>query len=356
MCKDAPQPDPLIGESAKMSAEIGKEALAFYKETYEKDIKPRQARTDQLTEQLVTDYLDTSAQNKRMAQEQLARQKGLFFPVEEQMVRDAMGYDSPERMQRVAGQAAADVNQQFSNARAQGLRALTRYGINPNTGAFADTNAQLTTQQALGAAGAQNMARQNVQDRAIALRGGAANFGRGLGTQAATGFSTSLASNQGAGGQQSAANQFAIQGANVMGQGFSQGLAGYGQAGDLAYKNYSAQLAGFNAENAGMNALMGGIGTGVGMWAGKGFPTPGGRADGGLMDPADDGNGGKVSGPGGERDDVIPARLSNGEYVIPAPVVRKLGVKHFDSLIAKHGSGQNKKALAQRKGLKGSKA
>lgn len=355
MCKDAPQPDPLIGEAAKMSAELGKEALAFYKDIYARDIQPRQQRTDELTNRLVTDYLDTQQQNKQMAQEQLARQKGLFFPVEEQVVRDSMGYDSPERMQRMAGQAAADVNQQFSNARAQGLRALTRYGINPNTGAFADTNAQLTTQQALGAAGAQNQARQDVQDRAIALRAGAANFGRGLGTQAASGFSTSLAANQGAGAQQNSANQFAVQGAGVMGQGYGLGMQGIGQAGDLAYKNYSAQLQGFNAENAGMNALMGGIGTGVGIWAGKGFPGMG-KADGGPMDPADDGHGGAVSGPGGSRDDLIPARLSDGEYVIPAPVVKKLGVKHFDNLIAKHGSSQNKKALAQRKGLKGSRA
>lgn len=356
MCKDAPQPDPLIGEAAKMSAEIGREAMAFYKDIYERDIVPRQQRTDQLTSRLVDDYLDTSAQNKQMAQLQLARQQGLFFPVEEQMVRDAMGYDSPERMRQAAGQAAADVNQQFSNARAQGLRALTRYGINPNSGAFAETNAQLTGQQALAAAGAQNQARQGIQDRAIALRGGAANFGRGLGTQAASGFSTSLAGNQGAGNQNTAANQFALQGPGVMGQGFGYGLQGYGQAGDLAYKNYSAQLQGFNAENAGVNALMGGLGTAAGMWAGKGFPgIGGGRADGGEIDAADDGHGGKVVGPGGPRDDVIPARLSNGEYVIPAPVVKKLGVKHFDNMIAKHGSNQNKKALAVRRGLKGSK-
>jgi TP901 family phage tail tape measure protein len=47
-------------------------------------------------------------------------------------------------------------------------------------------------------------------------------------------------------------------------------------------------------------------------------PTPG-RANGGLM------GGGKVSGPGGPKSDVIPAMLSNGEYVIQASSVKKYG-------------------------------
>ncbi len=43
-------------------------------------------------------------------------------------------------------------------------------------------------------------------------------------------------------------------------------------------------------------------------------------------------SGGYVSGPGGPRDDLIPARLSNGEYVIPADKVRKYGVAFFDQI------------------------
>jgi hypothetical protein len=44
---------------------------------------------------------------------------------------------------------------------------------------------------------------------------------------------------------------------------------------------------------------------------------------------------GPVSGPGGPKDDVIPAKLSDGEYIIPAEVVARKGTEFFDNLIAK---------------------
>ena len=43
-------------------------------------------------------------------------------------------------------------------------------------------------------------------------------------------------------------------------------------------------------------------------------------------------SGGFVSGSGGPKSDSIPARLSNGEYVIPADVVSKYGTAAFDAL------------------------
>ena len=63
--------------------------------------------------------------------------------------------------------------------------------------------------------------------------------------------------------------------------------------------------------------------------------------------------GGAVRGPGGPKEDKIPAMLSNGEYVVPATVVKKMGVKHFDQMIAEHGDRGNKAALKARKGLRG---
>lgn len=43
-------------------------------------------------------------------------------------------------------------------------------------------------------------------------------------------------------------------------------------------------------------------------------------------------SGGAVDGQGGIRDDAVPARLSNGEYVMQAPIVKLLGKKYFDKL------------------------
>lgn len=43
-------------------------------------------------------------------------------------------------------------------------------------------------------------------------------------------------------------------------------------------------------------------------------------------------NGGKVRGPGGPRDDRVPAMLSNGEYVLPADTVDAVGVNRLEAL------------------------
>jgi hypothetical protein len=69
-----------------------------------------------------------------------------------------------------------------------------------------------------------------------------------------------------------------------------------------------------------------------------------------VFNPTRLNDGGEVEGPGTSRSDSIPARLSDGEYVVPAPVVRELGVKYFDRLIEKHGSDQNVAALERRRG------
>lgn len=72
--------------------------------------------------------------------------------------------------------------------------------------------------------------------------------------------------------------------------------------------------------------------SGFGMGTGGGFGVGGdsGAGDGG------DGwkSGGEVDGPGTGTSDSIKARLSDGEYVIPADVVQKLGVDFFDNLRA----------------------
>ena len=46
-----------------------------------------------------------------------------------------------------------------------------------------------------------------------------------------------------------------------------------------------------------------------------------------------DKDGGLITGPGTGTSDSIPRRLSNGEYVIPADVVKKIGKGNFDKLL-----------------------
>ena len=63
---------------------------------------------------------------------------------------------------------------------------------------------------------------------------------------------------------------------------------------------------------------------------------PAKRADGGMMGGALDADGGLTHGPGTTTSDSIPARLSKGEFVVPADVVAALGTQHFQKLIDKY--------------------
>lgn len=73
---------------------------------------------------------------------------------------------------------------------------------------------------------------------------------------------------------------------------------------------------------------------GGGTWGGVGNMMAGRKifADGGKVHEG----AGKVDGPGGPVDDKVPAMLSDGEYVIPADVVKAKGVEFFDKLKAKY--------------------
>lgn len=65
------------------------------------------------------------------------------------------------------------------------------------------------------------------------------------------------------------------------------------------------------------------------------IPDIGASGTGGGNDFRGHADGGYISGPGGPRDDLIPALLSNGEFVIPANVVRAFGVGFFNNMIGK---------------------
>lgn len=64
-----------------------------------------------------------------------------------------------------------------------------------------------------------------------------------------------------------------------------------------------------------------GIGKSLGWWA-----------DGGSVHPGSTGATGSVSGPGGPKDDLIPAMLSDGEFVMPVGAVKKFGLDRLNKM------------------------
>jgi hypothetical protein len=89
-------------------------------------------------------------------------------------------------------------------------------------------------------------------------------------------------------------------------------------------------MQGYNSQQQAAGAFWGGLGSLAGMATGYGgmFGQPIPRADGGEMRKR-----GLVSGPGGPVDDMIPAMLSDGEYVLPADTVKAIGKKKLDKVV-----------------------
>lgn len=255
---DAPAPDPAIGEAAKANAALGKEAFDWYKGYYENTVAPLQQKQTDLADRLTSDYLDTSAKQKEFAEEQKQYYKDTFQPVEKKMVSDAMDYDSAENIKRVSGEAAANVNQQFSNVRGQGARLAGRYGLTST--AFSGPAGASERAQALGAAGAATGAATSTRDKGIALRSGVSNFGRNMPNTSAAYFAGANNSNAGATGANATAVNGAISAGGVMNTGFGLGMQGNQSAGNLLLGDFNGRMAGYQADQQAIGGFMQGLG------------------------------------------------------------------------------------------------
>lgn len=260
MCKDAPRPDPAMGEAAKMSAQLGRDALNFYQSIYASDLKPMQERQQAMAERVSESFLADSALAREAAQQRLKDDQA-NKPLRDRIVADAMGYDSQEMIDRDMGIAAANVTQQYSNALAQGQRLRSRYGL---SGSFGDTNQALLSQAAT-ASGLMTGAARERGDRAIALRAGAneAMSGRANSAGQFLGIAgNSLSGAMGAGSQvmgDMRAN------AGMVGQGYGMGLQGYGQSGSIYGQEFNARMQGYNAQMQAISGLAGAAGTFAGL-------------------------------------------------------------------------------------------
>jgi hypothetical protein len=258
MCSDAPDTSGM-NKAAEANAAVAKEALDFYKGIYASDLKPAQERQAALADRLTNDYLDTSAQQKQFAQDQKQYYESTFKPVEQKMVSDAMDYDSAANVKRVSGEAAANVNQQFSNARSQSARLAGRYGLSST--AMSGPAGASERAQALGAAGAATGAATSTRDKGIALRSGVSNFGRNMPNTASNYFSGANASNGAAFGTGQAAMNNISQNAGMVGQGFNTAIQGNQSAGGLY--GQAAQISG---QDSGVWGALGGV---AGQFAGS---------------------------------------------------------------------------------------
>lgn len=252
-------------EMAGEANALNQEQFEWNKWVYENDIAPANKANQDLQFLIAEDYLDTSKTNKDFANEQRDEYRTTYLPNERRVAAEAASYDSDANVQRRSGTAAANVNQQFSNAAGQRARTLGRYGLNPNSSAFAAQSGKDAIAQAAVASGAATGAAFETQDKAIALRSGVANFGRNMPNTAAQANATGNASNSGASATSQRSADAAGAGASFMNGAYNNRVGGmYGYGNTMA------------AAGARESALWGGVAQGLGSLTGSAVQSAGG--------------------------------------------------------------------------------
>lgn len=329
----APDPNPgmlasaeAARESAEAQKEIAKNTLDFYKQQYN-DMKP-------VLQEVLAGQVDTQREAMRQGKEYEQYMKDTFRPLEERLAEDALRYDTEAGREQLARQAVGDIGSAFGQMRSQGTRQARAMGLQPGSGRFAQLNQQLNLQEALARAAASTGAREGALDKSRALKYDAAALGRGLPSNITGSQQIGLAA---AGGAQ----QGAMVPGQVMAPGFQGAMQGYqgatnayGTAGNIYGQEYQGRMQAYNAQQEAAGGLFKGLGGLAGMAFGAPTASIGGKmfgfADGGMPRKR-----GLVNGPGGPVDDMIPAMLSDGEYVVPADTVKAIGKKNLDKVVKK---------------------
>ncbi len=265
MCSDAPEPDKGIGEAAKANAAIAKEALDWYKQK-DREGKPRQDKLDGVAMELADQQIKTSKVNTQQAEENWERYKAVGMPAEDAMYDDARNYDTQARRDAAIGEAVTDVDVAMDGAMDAKRRTMARAGVNPTDGRALSMETDAATAGALGKASAANGARTRIKDMGIMLRKDAANFAKGMQSNAAQSYGVAAQAGAGATGALTAAGQMANQSTGANGAGFGTAISGNNSAGSILNQEYSTNVSA--AGQGGIGSLVGAAGQlGAGLGA-----------------------------------------------------------------------------------------
>ena len=188
-----------------------------------------------------------AAITNQWAAQDRARSQTVFQPLEDKYIADAKRAMDPDTIKANAdaraGEAVADVRQQFTLQREADRRRLTSMGVSPDSGRFVSADRSAGTAEALAAAGASNLGRRQsvAEDEAKAetMRTNVINLGRGLAVNPAT--SMGLSNNAGA-------------------AGFQGAMSGYGQQASILNADYQNRVATWQARQQNRAGVFGALG------------------------------------------------------------------------------------------------
>lgn len=247
--------------------------------------------------------LDYSEDSMRRAGEDRARYEELYQPIEEQYLDKVKNFDTAERRTSEAAAAQTEVAAQSEAARQSALRRLESYGVDPSQTRNQALDVGVRMEEAKAKAGAATDARRSVEQTGMALEQGTINQGRGLDTQGKSNFAAGA----------SAIPTYGQDAGELYGQG-NAALDAWGSAIGSKAETAAANQSNKNAAGGDMLGSVATIGAAAIPFMAEG---------------------GEIEGPGGPTDDAIDAKLSDGEFVIPADVVKRKGTEFFDKMIVK---------------------
>ena len=270
--KDAAAPDPRIGEAANRQ-------IALAEKQWEEYVKEGGDR-DWLRG-ITEGALGISRQNAASAQElkdyQLAsmernddRYWNNTVPYQDRLDSEIERMYSQEGIDNQVNNATADVNAAMSNSRAQGLRAMSRMGVNPMSGAYGEGNNGLSLQQATAMASAANKTRTAAEQAGMATR--FQSLGAKLGMAGLGGTSAGLAMSAMGTGQNAASGMSSAAASNIATNNatFGQTMSGMGSgiSGWNSFESNKINAANVNAQNDPFGTI---LGAAAGGWASGGF-------------------------------------------------------------------------------------
>ena len=293
-------------------------------------LKPNQA----LTDQAVGQYMSAANTQFNLANQTASDYNNIGRPQLANLNNQAGSYSSAARQRFDAGQAEAASVQGSQAGLDANKQALQGFGINPNSGMYAELDASNRAAAGASAAAAGTQAAANTRAQGQALTGQAVAADQQLPGQAAN------ASTAGVGAVSGAVNA-KLANTTTAATALDAANPFYSTAQNISPEGTSSQTSGGSQQQSQSQSQ-------TTAYGGAGGAGTRGAATGGAIEPDGDEaiptnpeatTGGFVSkhlSPShGAITDDIPARLNADEFVIPKDVTRWYGQKHMQELILK---------------------
>lgn len=256
-----------IAEANDRAAELAKQAaddnLAFQKEQYAW-LKPYVQDQLEIGNDAAKIQTQQAAKADARGDEQYNQYQSTFRPIEQKMAQEAMDYGSEADQSRVANDAGASVSHNFESTRKASAKRLAEMGVNPNSGVMQAAERESAVQEAAARSAAMTGAATAAKDKGIALRAGAAGFGRNQVNSAGQSLAQSTSTGSAAAGTAGAGinSGLGIGSTIASGYGMQQSAANSSvQAnlglGGLMNSTYQTQAQQAAANNAGAGQLIG---------------------------------------------------------------------------------------------------